>query len=253
MDATTVQDIEVWLDDFLWPEPDGKQRAKRRRILTAATDLFVQYGYRKTSIEEVAGAAGVAKGTVYLYYRNKAELLLHAIALEKRGYVAKLQPLLAAEVAPLRRLQALIALGLMAMMDMPLLSRLAGGDRELGLALSEVDASVLERINQFRVEFLRSLLDAATGRSLSSQALEERAQVLIDLIGGIAVSGVLSGRGGNLKLYVWSVAGMLVNGIGDQSDPRALQAIWAPAADRESLVSPAGADPYDVSKQEAAL
>ena len=49
-----VMEIRRWLDEFLWPEPDGKQRAKRARILTSATSLFVRYGYRKTSIDEVA-------------------------------------------------------------------------------------------------------------------------------------------------------------------------------------------------------
>ena len=92
-----MEEIRSWLETFLWPEPDGKQRAKRVRILNSATRLFVRFGYRKTSIDEVAAAAGVAKGTVYLYYRNKAELVLHAIALEKMGYLDRLEPLLGGE------------------------------------------------------------------------------------------------------------------------------------------------------------
>ena len=133
-----IAEVRQWMDEFLWPEPDGKQRAKRVRILEAATGLFVRFGYRKTSIDEVARAAGVAKGTVYLYYRNKAELVLHAIALEKCGYLDRLEPLLEAEMAAGERLRALIALGLIGMQEMPLLSSLSGGDHELALALGEV-------------------------------------------------------------------------------------------------------------------
>ena len=52
---------------------DDSKAKKRRLILDRATRLFVEQGYRKTSVEEVARAAGMAKGTVYLYYANKSK------------------------------------------------------------------------------------------------------------------------------------------------------------------------------------
>lgn len=51
-----------------------KSDAKRAAILDAAVTQFSRYGFRRTSMEEVASAAGVAKGTVYLYVRTKQEL-----------------------------------------------------------------------------------------------------------------------------------------------------------------------------------
>jgi len=251
MDTGSVEEIQAWLDEFLWPEPDGKQRAKRQRILRSATGLFVQYGYRRTPIDEVASAAGVAKGTVYLYYRNKAELVLHAIALEKSGYVERLLPLLAEPITPAARLQSLIALGLISTMEMPLLSRLIGGDQELALALSEVDASVLERVNGFRADFMISLLDEATGGTLSEQLLRERAQVLIDLISGVATSGALAGQGPDLESYVWTLAGALVNGIGAPPGPEAFRPIWSATSD--DATAEAASDPSLQQTREAAL
>jgi AcrR family transcriptional regulator len=47
---------------------------KREAILGAALDLFGRYGYRRTSIDDIARQAGVAKGTVYLYVENKEAL-----------------------------------------------------------------------------------------------------------------------------------------------------------------------------------
>ncbi len=47
----------------------------RRRIVLAAHDLFVGQGYGRTTIAEVARAAGVAVETVYATYRNKPTLL----------------------------------------------------------------------------------------------------------------------------------------------------------------------------------
>lgn len=50
----------------------GEQKATS--ILDAAEQLFLQYGYRKVTIDEVARRAGVGKGTVYLYWPSKLEL-----------------------------------------------------------------------------------------------------------------------------------------------------------------------------------
>lgn len=47
---------------------------KRNRILDAAQSLFVRYGVKRTSIDDVARESGIAKGTVYLSFKSKAEL-----------------------------------------------------------------------------------------------------------------------------------------------------------------------------------
>lgn len=55
----------------------GKGRsAKPNAIVLAALELFTRYGYRKTSIDDIAGAAQVAKRTVYLHFKNKAAVFL---------------------------------------------------------------------------------------------------------------------------------------------------------------------------------
>src|SRR5580704_5862644 len=50
--------------------------AKRNAIVMAGLQLFTQYGYRKTSIDDIAEAAQVAKRTVYLNFENKAAVFL---------------------------------------------------------------------------------------------------------------------------------------------------------------------------------
>ena len=50
--------------------------AKANAIVLAGLRLFTQYGYRKTSIDDIAQAAQVAKRTVYLHFENKATVFL---------------------------------------------------------------------------------------------------------------------------------------------------------------------------------
>lgn len=49
---------------------------KRERILRAATRVFARKGFYATRVSEVAKAAGVADGTIYLYFKSKDELLI---------------------------------------------------------------------------------------------------------------------------------------------------------------------------------
>lgn len=52
-----------------------KKELKETAILEAAYDLFSTKGIKNTSIKEITSKAGVAKGTFYLYYKNKYTLL----------------------------------------------------------------------------------------------------------------------------------------------------------------------------------
>jgi AcrR family transcriptional regulator len=49
---------------------------KRQRILLAARKRFRHYGVRKTTMQEIARDAGVAVGTLYLYFKDKDDLLI---------------------------------------------------------------------------------------------------------------------------------------------------------------------------------
>ena len=48
-------------------------------ILEAARKVFAKKGFHDATVDDVANAAGVAKGTVYLYYRSKQEVYLAAL------------------------------------------------------------------------------------------------------------------------------------------------------------------------------
>ncbi|NMO17217.1 TetR/AcrR family transcriptional regulator [Pyxidicoccus fallax] len=60
------------------PDPTGAPRpgddARRRKLLDAALTVFLRYGYRKTSMDEVARAAQVSRQGLYLHYATKEEL-----------------------------------------------------------------------------------------------------------------------------------------------------------------------------------
>ena len=53
---------------------EGKKQEKRRALLDAAYELFLERGTAKTSVEDITSRAKVAKGTFYLYFRDKGSV-----------------------------------------------------------------------------------------------------------------------------------------------------------------------------------
>jgi AcrR family transcriptional regulator len=60
-------------------ELEGRTPRKRRAILAAATDVFLQHGYLGASMDEVAARAGVSKQTVYKQFENKERLFAEIV------------------------------------------------------------------------------------------------------------------------------------------------------------------------------
>jgi len=79
------------------PSPSGRSQdkgGKRARIVDAAIRVFADHGFHKATVAEVAREADVADGTIYLYFKNKDDLL--ASLFEER--MAELNSLMSAEL-----------------------------------------------------------------------------------------------------------------------------------------------------------
>src|SRR5689334_15023942 len=63
--------------------------AERARIFKAAVSCFSRYGLRRTTMDDVAAAAGVSRKTVYNYFTNKSALIAEVIFEEARKVNAR--------------------------------------------------------------------------------------------------------------------------------------------------------------------
>lgn len=66
----------------------AKKQLKEQDLLLSAYDLFLKKGIEKTSIDEIAKNACVAKGTFYLYFNDKHDIL-NRIILERSNTIIK--------------------------------------------------------------------------------------------------------------------------------------------------------------------
>ncbi len=61
-------------------ERRAREKAQRRReILTAARQEFFERGFHQPTVDDVAARAEVSKGTIYLYFESKEEILAHLL------------------------------------------------------------------------------------------------------------------------------------------------------------------------------
>ena len=112
------------------PEHEGAGReARAQRILDAASALIMRYGYRKTTIDDIAREAGVGKGTLYLHWKSRDELFAALIMREKIAMAEDIQRRIASDPAG-ASLRGLLKHAALALMHRPLLKAILLRDTE---------------------------------------------------------------------------------------------------------------------------
>ena len=194
------------------------QTLKRKRIVRAATDLFIHHGYRKTSVDDIARRAGIAKGTVYLYYKNKADLLVHALIEEKKQYLSRMEPLFDPALSARERLRMWFRLVLVVGAEMPLTSKLMSGDHEVTLVLEEMDADLRGQGEVQQTSMVAALLDeAASPHDWSESELLDRARALMGMLYAGMMTDERSRQGLSIECFATLMADMVVDGIAPSS------------------------------------
>jgi AcrR family transcriptional regulator len=118
------------------PDQESDERQQREeRILDAAATLLVRWGYRKTTIDDVAREAGVGKGTIYLHWKDKNSLFLAAIMRAQQQVGVEVMRRIAADPEG-GRFDRLWTHGIMGALTNPLMAAILKGQTDIfqGLA-----------------------------------------------------------------------------------------------------------------------
>jgi AcrR family transcriptional regulator len=86
-----------------------KQRQEREMlILKVAEEVLMEKGYYESSIDEIAGRVGVAKGTVYLHFPSKEDMVLAIFARDMQDFVQSIRAVIALRNTAQEKLFALL-------------------------------------------------------------------------------------------------------------------------------------------------
>jgi TetR/AcrR family transcriptional regulator, fatty acid metabolism regulator protein len=88
-----------------------RQREERERlILQAGEALILEKGYNETSMDDIAARVGVSKGTLYLHFASKEDLLLAIMETNLRAFAESMTAIISSESAPREKLEGVIRL-----------------------------------------------------------------------------------------------------------------------------------------------
>jgi TetR/AcrR family fatty acid metabolism transcriptional regulator len=152
---------------------------KRDAILRAAIDVFASRGFFNAQVADVARAAGVAAGTVYLYFRSKDDLLVSIFERTMRETLAEGQAAVAAITNPAERLRLFARLHL----------GMLGRDRNLAIVFQiELRQSV-----KFMERFSSTLLRDYLGQIRAAIEDGQRARLFRDDINATTTAKIFFG------------------------------------------------------------
>jgi AcrR family transcriptional regulator len=126
---------------------DGAGSLSRARILAVARKRFEAFGYRRTSVGEIASDAGVAVGTIYRHYPSKEAVLLAVVQQATDEWLARARTVLERRGSAIARLQRLGEASVETNRRDKILRSILARDTEIILAplLDQIHARLLER------------------------------------------------------------------------------------------------------------
>lgn len=87
---------------------NGSKKERKAKIIHAAGELFAAYGLRKTSMDDVADAVGLVKGSLYYYFKNKDELFRKVVQAEGDRLIKRLKEAINREKLARNKLRAFL-------------------------------------------------------------------------------------------------------------------------------------------------
>jgi len=87
---------------------EPRKREKYMAIIDAALEAFAEYGYHNCQVAKIARQAGIADGTIYLYFANKEDVLVSVYREKMSEFITQLKVLLQSHTSALEKLSVLV-------------------------------------------------------------------------------------------------------------------------------------------------
>ena len=129
-------------------------KATQKKILAAAIAVFSRKGFHQATMDDIAGAAGVAKGTLYYNYASKSALFSAAITDGIDEMIATIRAAMTSDLPFHRHLRKLVELNIGLYLKHSDLTRIVFNELTSGM-----DAEVLAEIEQTRRRYLDFMAD----------------------------------------------------------------------------------------------
>jgi TetR/AcrR family fatty acid metabolism transcriptional regulator len=185
---------------------------KPQQIIDAAIRVFARTGYYNSRVSDIAREAGIASGTIYLYFKTKEEILVTLFREKMAEFVAYLRRQIADEPDPVTRIRRLVRLHFTVLEENPALAEVVQVELRQGHKFFR-GASAHEVSAYF--ELIGSVLEegVAAGRFHADLPVKVATKMLFGAMDQMATSWVLGKRGYRLAEAADAVATIFLKGV----------------------------------------
>jgi TetR/AcrR family fatty acid metabolism transcriptional regulator len=189
-----------------------KDPDKPQQIVDAAIRVFARNGYYNSRVSDIAREAGIASGTIYLYFRTKEEILVTLFREQMAAFVAHLRREIAGETDPVAKIRRLVELHFTVLEQSPALAEVVQVELRQGHKFFR-GASAHEVSAYF--ELIGSVLEegVAAGRFHADLPVKIATKILFGAMDQMATSWVLGKRGYRLVDTADAVATIFLKGV----------------------------------------
>ena len=191
---------------------ETQRQDKRARILEAAVQVFAESGFFNATVAGIARAAGVADGTIYLYFKSKDDLLLQLFEEKMAELLASAQAALSEETSAPARLARFIQHHLAAVEKNPELAAVLIVElRQSAQSLRPAEKARLQAYLEVIAEVVRAGQEAGELDPAVSPSVVKRA--VFGALDELALGWLRSARRSSLKKTAAEIAGWFVRGL----------------------------------------
>lgn len=212
MKPWTIDDIKEQFSEFLGDTQhlSESQQQARKRILEAASQHFARFGYRRANISDIAEDAGVGKGTVYLYFKNKKKLLLACLAQEKMQLLPELEAVMAQPAE--QQLEAYLKTILHFSLKAPLGRALLRGDREIEALIADLGVDMVDQNREQGAALVSTFIEPLVPHLAETE--REELAVVVNVMGYLCAHlDDPAMLGMQIDRFVKILAGMMTRGV----------------------------------------
>ena len=192
--------------------PRGSDGSKRTAILDAAVVEIARRGYHQTTVAMIARRAGVADGTIYLYFSNKEEILLSLFDRAMGRFISEGREQVDEQASAVDKLRRIVELHL----------TLVGQDRDLAI-MTQVElrhsTHFMGQLSRNQVGEYLAILAEVVAQGQAEGSFRKNldpvfaAKAIFGVLDEMATDWVLSQKNKRLESQVGAVADFILGGL----------------------------------------
>jgi TetR/AcrR family transcriptional regulator, fatty acid metabolism regulator protein len=189
-----------------------KEKPKYKQIIDAAVIVIAENGYHQAQVSKIAKQAGVADGTIYLYFKNKEDILISVFEEKMAVFIDRLQPIIEADLPATEKLKLMINSHFKVQTDNKHLGivtqlELRQSNKEVRAKINAILKGYLDQIDQI----LKEGVD--TGEFRADMDIRLARQCIFGTIDEVTTSWVMKDQKFDLLALTPNVYELLLNGI----------------------------------------